>query len=149
MRPTEIIQDGIRITHEKPDNVAIEMNGSSITLTVENTELLRVMLYEAYRSKRWKCNRAEKSAKNKALWALAKSQSGNTQKVYKRLKKETETIIGDLDYSNIGIGELDFSNVGIGDLNIEDIKLPDIGDIELPDIGNIELPDYNFKDLGL
>ena len=136
MRLTIIEQDGIRITQEQPDNVVIEMNGSSITLTEENTELLRTMLYE-----RWKCNRAEKSAKNKALWALAKSQGGNTQKTYKRLKKETETIIGDIDYSNIEIGELDFSNVGIGDLNIEDIKLPDIG--------NIELPDYSFKDLGL
>lgn len=74
MRPTEVIQDGIRITQEKTDNVVIEMNGSSITLTEENTELLRVMLYEAYRSKRWKRSRAEKSAKNKALWALAKAQ---------------------------------------------------------------------------
>lgn len=47
MRPTKVMQDGIRITQEQPDNVVIEMNGSSITLTEENTELLRVMLYEA------------------------------------------------------------------------------------------------------
>lgn len=60
MRPTVVEQDGIRITQEHPDNVVIEINGSSITLTEENTELLRVMLYEAYRSKRWKCSRAEK-----------------------------------------------------------------------------------------
>ena len=90
MRPTKVMQDGIRITQEQPDNVVIEMNGSSITLTEENTELLRVMLYEAYRSKRWKRTKKEKSAKNKALWALAKAQGkkkpdAHTEKVYKRI----------------------------------------------------------------
>lgn len=148
MRPTEVIQNGIRITQKHPDNVVIEMNGSSITLTAENTELLRIMLYEAYRSQRWKSSRAEKSARNKALWTLAKARSKkcsceNTQTMYKRLKKETETVIdiGKLDITNVGIGELDFSDISFGELNIEDIKLPDIGDIELPD--------YSFKDLGL
>lgn len=47
MRPTVVEQDRIRITQEHPDNVVIEINGSFITLTEENTELLRVMLYEA------------------------------------------------------------------------------------------------------
>ena len=113
MRPTEVIQDGIRITQEKPDNVVIEMNGFSITLTEENTELLRVMLYEAYRSKRWKYTRAEKSAKNKALWALAKAQGkakpdAQTEKAYKRMKEQAveeisniEIIIPDYDFPNV------------------------------------------------
>lgn len=116
MRPTKVIQDGIRITQEQPDNVVIEMNGSSITLTEENTELLRVMLYEAYRSKRWKCSRAEKSAKNKALWALAKAQGkkkpdAHTEKVYKRMKEQAAEEI-----SNIEIIIPDFQEMGIPDL---------------------------------
>ncbi len=74
MRSTIVEQDGIRITQEQPENIVIDMNGSSITLTEENTELLRVMLYDAYRSKHWKYTRKEKSARNKALWALAKAQ---------------------------------------------------------------------------
>ena len=91
MRPTVVEQNGIRITQERPDNVVIEINGSSITLTEENTELLRVMLYEAYRSKRWKRTKKEKSAKNKALYALAKAQGkakpdAQTEKAYERLK---------------------------------------------------------------
>lgn len=94
MRPTVVEQDGIRITQEHPDNVVIEMNGATITLTEENTELLRVMLYEAYRSKRWKRSRAEKSAKNKALWTLAKAQGkkkpdAHTEKAYEKLKTMT------------------------------------------------------------
>lgn len=115
MRPTEVIQDGIRITQEQPDNVVIEMNGSSITLTVDNTELLRVMLYEAYRSKRWKRSRAEKSAKNKALWALAKAQGkkepdAQTEKAYKRMKEQAAEEI-----SNIEIIIPDFQEMGISD----------------------------------
>ena len=115
MRPTKVIQNGIRITQEKPDNVVIEMNGSSITLTEENTELLRVMIYEAYRSKRWKYSRAEKSAKNKALWTLAKAQGkkkpdAHTEKVYKRMKEQAAEEI-----SNIEIIIPDFQEMGISD----------------------------------
>lgn len=115
MRPTEVIQDGIRITQENPDNIVIEMNGSFITLTEENTELLRVMLYEAYRSKRWKRSRAEKSAKNKALWALAKAQGKKkpdvqTEKAYKRMKEQAAEEI-----SNIEIIIPDFQEMGISD----------------------------------
>jgi hypothetical protein len=116
MRPTKVIQNGIRITQEQPDNVVIEMNGSSITLTEENTELLRVMLYEAYRSKRWKRSRAEKSAKNKALWALAKAQGkkkpdAQTEKAYERMKEQAAEEI-----SNIEIIIPDFQEMGIPDL---------------------------------
>ena len=116
MRPTKVIQNGIRITQEQPDNVVIEMNGSSITLTEENTELLRVMLYEAYRSKRWKRSRAEKSAKNQALWALAKAQGKKkpdvqTEKAYKRMKEQAAEEI-----SNIEIIIPDFQEMGISDL---------------------------------
>lgn len=116
MRPIVVEQDRIRITQEQPDNVVIEMNGSSITLTEENTELLRVMLYEAYRSKRWKCGRAEKSAKNKALWALAKAQGkakpdAQTEKAYKRMKEQAVE-----DISNIEIIIPDFQEMGIPDL---------------------------------
>lgn len=119
MRPTEVVQDGIRISQEQPNNVVIEMNGSSITLTEENTELLRVMLYEAYRSKRWKCSRAEKSAKNKALWSIAKAQGkskpdAHTEKVYKTMREQAvqevsnvELIIPDYD--------IDFLNVELPD----------------------------------
>ena len=112
MRPTKVIQNGIRITQEQPDNVVIEMNGSSITLTEENTELL----YEAYRSKRWKRSRAEKSAKNKALWALAKAQGKKkpdvqTEKAYKRMKEQAAEEI-----SNIEIIIPDFQEMGISDL---------------------------------
>lgn len=115
MRPTKVIQNGIRITQEKPDNVVIEMNGSSITLTEENTELLRVMRYEAYRSKRWKYSRAEKSAKNKALWTLAKAQGkkkpdAHTEKVYKRMKEQAAEEI-----SNIEIIIPDFQEMRISD----------------------------------
>lgn len=122
MRPTEVIQDGIRISQEQPDNVVIEMNGSSITLSEENTELLRVMLYEAYRSKRWKCSRAEKSAKNKALWAIAKAQGKSkpdvqTEKAYERLKtmagKATEEVF------NVEFIIPDY------DIDFLDVKLPD------------------------
>ena len=108
MRPTKVIQDGIRITQEQPDNVVIEMNGSSITLTEENTELLRVMLYEAYRSKRWKCSRAEKSAKAKAQ--RKSNPDAHTEKVYKRMKAQA-----DQEVSNIEIIYPDFL----------DMKLPD------------------------
>lgn len=116
MRLTIIEQDGIRITQKQPDNVVIEMNGSSITLTVENTELLRVMLYEAYRSKRWKRSRAEKSARNKALWALAKAQGkkkpdAHTEKAYERMKEQAAEEI-----SNIEIIIPDFQEMGIPDL---------------------------------
>ena len=116
MRPTKVIQDGIRITQEQPDNVVIEINSSSITLTEENTELLRVMLYEAYRSKRWKRSRAEKSAKNKALWALAKAQGkkkpdAQTEKAYERMKEQAAEEI-----SNIEIIIPDFQEMGIPDL---------------------------------
>ena len=115
MRPTKVIQDEIRITQERPDNIVIEMNGSSITLTVENTELLRVMLYEAYRSKRWKRSRAEKSAKNKALWTLAKAQGkkkpdAHTEKAYERMKEQAAEEI-----SNIEIIIPDFQEMGISD----------------------------------
>lgn len=118
MRPIEVIQDGIRISQEQPDNVVIEMNGSLITLTEENTELLRVMLYEAYRSKRWKCSRAEKSAKNKALYTLAKAQDkskpdAHTEKVYKRMRVQVdkeasniEVIYPDFDFLDVEL--LDF-----------------------------------------
>lgn len=122
MRPTVVEQDGIRITQEHPDNVVIEINGSSITLTEENTELLRVMLYEAYRSKRWKCSRAEKSAKNKALWTLAKAQGkknpdAHTQKAYEKLK----TMAGK------AAEEVSHIEIMIPDYNI------DFPDVELPD----------------
>lgn len=122
MRPTVVEQDGIRITQEHPDNVVIEINGSSITLTEENTELLRVMLYEAYRSKRWKCSRAEKSAKNKALWTLAKAQGkkkpdAHTEKTYEKLK----TMAGK------AAEEVSHVEIIIPDYNIDfsDVKLPD------------------------
>lgn len=113
MRPTKVIQDGIRITQEQPDNVVIEMNGSSITLTEENTELLRVMLYEAYRSKRWKRSRAEKSAKNKALWALAKAQGkkkpdAQTEKAYERLKTMAGKAAEEVSHAEIIIPDYDF-----------------------------------------
>lgn len=119
MRPTKVIQDGIRITQEQPDNVVIEMNGSSIILTEENTERLRVMLYEAYRSKRWKCSRAEKSAKNKALYALAKAQGKSkpdvhTEKVYKRMRAQA-----DQEVSNVEIIIPDY------DIDFLDVELPD------------------------
>ena len=107
MRPTEVIQDRIRITQEKPDNVVIEMNGSSITLTEENTELLRVMLYEAYRSKRWKRTKKEKSAKNKVLYALAKAQGKKNPDVH------TEKAAEDVSHVEIIIPDynFDFPNV--------------------------------------
>ena len=97
MRPTIVKQDGIQITQEHPDHIVIDMNGSSITLTEENTELLRVMLYEAYRSKRWKRSRAEKRAENKALYSLARAQGktkpdAQTKKVYERMMAEKEEI---------------------------------------------------------
>jgi hypothetical protein len=119
MRPTEVIQDNIRISQEQPDNVVIEMNGSSIILTEENTELLRVMLYEAYRSKRWKCSRAEKSAKNKALYALAKAQGkskpdAHTEKVYKRMRAQA-----DQEVFNVEIIIPDY------DIDFLDVELPD------------------------
>ncbi|WP_291528855.1 hypothetical protein [Bacteroides sp. UBA939] len=115
MRLTVVEQDGVRVTQEQPDNVVIEMNGTSITLTEENTELLRVMLYEAYRSKRWKCSRAEKSARNKALWALAKAQGKRkpdvqTEEAYKRMKEQAAEEI-----SNIEIIIPDFQEMGISD----------------------------------
>jgi len=115
MRPIEVIQDNIRISQKQPDNVVIEMNGSSITLTEENTELLRIMLYEAYRSKRWKCSRAEKSAKNKALYALAKAQGkskpdAHTEKVYKRMKAQA-----DQEVSNVEFIIPDFQEMRISD----------------------------------
>ena len=95
------------------DNVVIEMNGSSITLTEENTELLRVMLYEAYRSKRWKRSRAEKSAKNKALWALAKAQGkkkpdAQTEKAYERLKTMAGKAAEEVFHAEIIIPDYDF-----------------------------------------
>ena len=113
MKPTKVIQDGIRITQEQPDNVVIEMNGSSITLTEENTELLRVMLYEAYRSKRWKRSRAEKSAKNKALWAVAKAQGkkkpdAQTEKAYERLKTMAGKAAEEVFHAEIIIPDYDF-----------------------------------------
>lgn len=119
MKPTEVIQDGIRISQEQPDNVVIEMNGYSITLTKENTELLRVMLYEAYRSKRWKCSRAEKSAKNKALYALAKAQGkskpdAHTEKVYKRMRAQAVQ-----EVSNVEIIIPDY------DIDFLDVELPE------------------------
>lgn len=148
MKPVEILQDEVKITLEQPNSIIIEIKGHSVTLTEENTELLRLMLYNAYQSKRWKYSRKEKSAKNKALWALAKAQGkqradDNTQKVYKRLQKETETAvgIGYLDLENVDIGDLSIEDIGIGDLNIEDISFPEIGDFDLPD--------YDYKSLGL
>ena len=120
MRPTKVIQDGIRITQEKPDNVVIEMNGSSITLTAENTELLRVMLYEAYRSKRWKRSRAEKSARNKALWALAKAQGKKkpdvqTEKAYEKLKTMAGKAAEEVSHAEIIIPDFDFPDVELPD----------------------------------
>lgn len=122
MRPTEVIQDGIRVTQEQPDNVVIEMNGSSITLTAENTELLRVMLYEAYRSKRWKSTKKEKSAKNKALYAIAKVQGkkkpdAQTEKVYERMRNQANQAI---------------EKVSIVEFTIPDYDI-DFLDVELPD----------------
>lgn len=118
MRPTKVIQNGIRITQEQPDNVVIEMNGSSITLTEENTELLRVMLYEAYRSKRWKRTKKEKSAKNKVLYALAKAQGKknpdvHTEKAYERLKTMAGKAAEDVSHVEIIIPDynFDFPNV--------------------------------------
>ena len=108
MRPTEVIQDRIRITQEKPDNVVIEMNGSSITL----------MLYEAYRSKRWKRTKKEKSAKNKVLYALAKAQGKknpdvHTEKAYERLKTMAGKAAEDVSHVEIIIPDynFDFPNV--------------------------------------
>ncbi|MFK2513958.1 hypothetical protein [Bacteroides fragilis] len=120
MRPTKVIQDGIQITQEQPDNVVIEMNGSSITLTVENTELLRVMLYEAYRSKRWKRSRAEKSARNKALWALAKAQGkkkpdAQTEKAYEKLKTMAGKAAEEVSHVEIIIPDYDFGFPDIPD----------------------------------
>lgn len=119
MRPIEVIQDNIRISQEQPDNVVIEMNGSLITLTEENTELLRIMLYEAYRSKRWKCTKKEKSAKNKALYALAKAQGkskpdAHTEKVYKRMRAQA-----DQEVSNVEFIIPDY------DIDFLDVELPD------------------------
>lgn len=113
MRPTVVEQDEIRITQEHPDNIVIEMNGSSITLTEENTELLRVMLYEAYRSKRWKCSRAEKSARNKALWTLAKAQGkkkpdAHTEKAYEKLKMMAGKAAEEVSRVEIIIPDYDF-----------------------------------------
>ena len=107
------MQDGIRITQEQPDNVVIEMNGSSITLTEENTELLRVMLYEAYRSKRWKRTKKEKSAKNKALWSLAKVKGKkkpdvHTEKAYERLKTMAGKAAEEVSHVEIIIPDYDF-----------------------------------------
>lgn len=120
MRPTEVIQGGIRITQHQPDNVVVEMNGSSITLTNENTELLRIMLYEAYRSKRWTQSRAEKSARNKALWALAKAQGkqkpdARTEKVYERTREKAMNDVKEItfelpNYDFQDIGSLDYLN---------------------------------------
>lgn len=120
MRPTKVIQDGIRIIQEQPDNVVIEMNGSSITLTEENTELLRVMLYEAYRSKRWKRSRAEKSAKNKALWALAKAQGkkkpdAQTETAYEKLKTMAGKAAEEVSHVEIIIPDYDFDFPDIPD----------------------------------
>lgn len=103
MRPVEIRQDEIRITQHQPDNVVIEMNSNTITLTAENTELLRVMLYEAYRSKRWKYSRAEKSARNKAFWAIAKAQGKSkpdtyTEKVYERMQEQATQEVEEIDF---------------------------------------------------
>ena len=122
MRLTEVIQDGIRITQEHPDNVVIEMNNSSTTLTEENTELLRVMLYEAYRSKRWKCSRAEKSAKNKALWAIAKAQGkkkpdAHTGKAYEKLKTMADKATEELSRVEFIIPDYD--------IDFLDVELPD------------------------
>ena len=109
MRPTKVIQNGIRITQEHPDNVVIEMNGSSTTLTEENTELLRVMLYEAYRSKRWKRTKKEKSAKNKALWALAKAQGKKKpEKAYERLKTMAGKAAEEVSHVELIIPDYDF-----------------------------------------
>ena len=118
MRPTVVEQNGIRITQGRPDNVVIEINGSSITLTEENTELLRVMLYEAYRSKRWKRTKKEKSAKNKALYALAKAQGkakpdAQTEKAYERLKTMAGKAAEEVSHVEIIIPDydIDFSDV--------------------------------------
>ena len=113
MRPIVVEQDRIRITQEQPDNVVIEMNGSSITLTEENTELLREMLYEAYRSKRWKRTKKEKSAKNKALWALAKAQGkkkpdAQTEKAYERLKTMAGKAAEEVSHVELIIPDYDF-----------------------------------------
>ena len=113
MRPIVVEQDRIRITQEQPDNVVIEMNGSSITLTEENTELLPVMLYEAYRSKRWKRTKKEKSAKNKALWALAKAQGkkkpdAQTEKAYERLKTMAGKAAEEVSHVELIIPDYDF-----------------------------------------
>lgn len=120
MRPIVVEQDRIRITQEQPDNVVIEMNGSSITLTEENTELLRVMLYEAYRSKRWKRTKKEKSAKNKALYALAKAQGkakpdAQTEKAYERLKTMAGKAAEEVSHAEIIIPDYDFDFLDMPD----------------------------------
>lgn len=122
MRPTVVEQDGIRITQEHPDNVVIEINGSSIILTEENTELLRVMLYEAYRSKRWKRSRTEKSARNKALWALAKAQGkkkpdAHTEKAYEKLQTMAGKAAEEVSHVEIIIPDYD--------IDFSDVELPD------------------------
>lgn len=123
MRPTEVTQDGIRITQYQPDNVVIEINDRSITLTNENTELLRIMLYEAYRSKRWTRKRADKSARNKALWALAKAQGKQkpdayTEKVYERMQGKSEQDMKEIDYE---FPDFDYAEKCLKDLLNEEI----------------------------
>ena len=125
MRPILVEQEGIRITQECPDFAIIEMNGKSITLTQANTELLRVMLYEAYRTKRWTYSKKERSAKNKALWAIARAQGKKkpdkkTEEIYEQMGKRMEKAMS---------------------------NYPDVTKMELPDIGNLELPGYDFSQL--
>lgn len=125
MRPTIVEQDGIRITQIQPDSVVIEMNSFSITLTEENTDLLRVMLYEAYRSKSWKKTRAEKSARNKVLYSLAKAQGKkkpdiHTEKTYERMKEKAD------DYAK---NDIEFILPDY-DISFLDVELPDFLDVE-------------------
>lgn len=126
MRSTIVEQDGIRITQEQPENIVIEMNGSSITLTEENTELLRVMLYDAYRSKHWKYTRKEKSARNKALWALAKAQGKKrpdvrTRKAYEYMESQRE----ELEKETVSDGDILSLIKSIPEIDLPDIELPD------------------------
>jgi len=131
MRSTIVEQEGIRITQEQSDNVVIEMNGCTITLTEENTESLRIMLYDAYRSKQWKYTRKEKSAHNKALWALARAQGKkrpdkHTQKAYEYIESQREKLEKEAASSDDNMSFIE---------NMPEFEIPDV-----------ELPDFLKKD---
>lgn len=111
-----IEQEGIKISI-KNRVLVVEFKGTKINLTEDNTDFLRLLLNDSFKS--WKCTRKEKSARNKALWSLAKLQNKQspdreTTIIYKKMEEEAKEAdeIGSINFPDV---EIDFLNMELPD----------------------------------